>query len=133
MTAPTNDRRRAPRYAVGRAPEGLTLRPTAGPVLNVIDLSPGGARVESSRALPPGAQLAVRPIAASRDAALMPAQVVYCRVATLAGPAGVTYQAGLCFEAGTCYSDAVRPHHAGHLLLGHRPRVANLTCGWYAP
>ena len=94
-------------------------------MLSVVDLSPGGARVESSRGLQPGARLAVRPSGGARDAASMPAQVVYCRVAALTGPAGVTYHAGLRFGAGTCYSDSMLPHDSGQLLLRPRPRFNN--------
>ena len=124
VTAPWLERRHAPRCAVGPAPTRLTLRPRVGPVLDVVELSAGGARVESTGALKPGSSLAMRPTGAAFDTTPMLAHGVYCRIGSLRGPEGVTYQSGLRFDASSYYPGPPHAHGDGQFLLARWDRHA---------
>jgi PilZ domain len=85
--------RRLPGAAMGMV--HATLRP--GCPVQVVDISEGGAQVETERPLRPGMRVHVRMI--GEDWALaVPALVLRCHVWTLRPGAGVTYRGALRFE-----------------------------------
>ena len=106
MNALWPERRLAPRRAIASTAGRLSFRPPAGPTLEVVDVSPGGARVESGGALTPGARLTLRPVGVDRSNAPLPVLVVYCRVTALSGGGGLRFQAGLQIEPGRHYPHA---------------------------
>jgi hypothetical protein len=90
------DRRGDPRYSwsaedISRA----TLRP--GCVVHVVDLSAGGALVQGTRPLRPGARLHFHLVLRQRSFGLL-AHVLRCAVWTLDSREGVTYRGALQFE-----------------------------------
>jgi hypothetical protein len=90
------DRRSDARYAW--PPEEIsqaTLRP--GCVVSVVDLSVGGALVQSSRPLRPGARLHFHLVLRQRRFGLI-ARVLRCAVWTIDSPEGVAYRGALQFE-----------------------------------
>jgi PilZ domain len=90
------DRRCDPRYCW--SPEDIsqaTLRP--GCVVHVVDLSAGGALVQATRPLRPGARLHFQLILRHRSFGLI-ARVLRCAVWTLDSPEGITYRGALQFE-----------------------------------
>jgi len=72
-----------------------TLRP--GCVVHVVNLSAGGALVQATRPLRPGARLHFHLVLRHRSFGLV-AQVLRCGVWTLDSRAGVTYRGALQFE-----------------------------------
>jgi PilZ domain-containing protein len=93
---PVKDRRRDPRY--GWSPEDITqatLRP--GCVVQVVDLSAGGALVQAGRPLRPGARLHFHLVVRRQPFGLI-AQVLRCAVWALDSRDGVTYRGALQFE-----------------------------------
>lgn len=90
------DRRGDPRY--GSSPEDVsqaTLRP--GCVVHVVDLSAGGALVQASRPLRPGARLHFHLVLRDRSFGLV-AHVLRCGVWALDERQGITYRGALQFE-----------------------------------
>jgi PilZ domain-containing protein len=90
------DRRGDPRY--GSSPEDVsqaTLRP--GCVVHVVDLSAGGALVQATRPLRPGARLHFQLVLRDRSFALV-AHVLRCAVWALDQRDGITYRGALQFE-----------------------------------
>ena len=72
-----------------------TLRP--GCLVVLIDLSAGGALVQGSRPLRPGARVHLQLTTESRTTAVA-AHVVRCAVSAIDPASGVTYQGALRFE-----------------------------------
>ncbi len=90
------DRRCDPRY--DWSPEDVsqaTLRP--GCVVHVVDLSAGGALVQATRPLRPGARLHFHLVLRHRSFGLV-AHVLRCAVWTLDSREGITYRGALQFE-----------------------------------
>jgi len=90
------DRRSDPRY--GWSSDDIshaTLRP--GCVVQVIDLSAGGALVQATRPLRPGARLHFHLVLRRRSFGLV-AHVLRCGVWTVDSREGVTYRGALQFE-----------------------------------
>lgn len=90
------DRRSEPRY--GWSADDIsqaTLRP--GCVVQVIDLSAGGALVQASRPLRPGARLYFHLVLRQRAFRVI-VRVLRCVVWSLDGPQGVSYRGALQFE-----------------------------------
>ena len=88
------ERRAGHRRAAGEVDVRVTLRP--GRVLQVVDISPGGAQVETDRPLQPGTRVHVRVSFGDRTISLA-ALVLRCHVSILhAG--GITYRGALAFE-----------------------------------
>jgi hypothetical protein len=90
------DRRCDPRY--GWSSEDIsqaTLRP--GCVVHVVDLSAGGALVQATRPLRPGARLHFQLVLRHRSFGLV-AHVLRCAVWALDSREGVTYRGALRFE-----------------------------------
>ena len=90
------DRRGDPRY--DSSPEEVsqaTLRP--GCVVHVVDLSAGGALVQASRPLRPGARLHFHLVLRDRSFGLV-AHVLRCAVWALDERQGITYRGALQFE-----------------------------------
>jgi hypothetical protein len=93
---PVKDRRSDPRF--GWSAEDITratLRP--GCAVHVVDVSVGGALVQSERPLRPGARVYVQIVTKLQVFALV-AHVLRCEVWTLDSPQGVTYRGALQFE-----------------------------------
>ena len=96
MDQPLTDRRidarfPPPRHGATRA----TLRP--GCIVLLVDLSAGGALVEASRPLRPGARVHLQLVTEGRTFALA-ARVLRCAVWSLEPYDGVTYRGALKFE-----------------------------------
>ncbi len=90
------DRRGDPRYSWSAEDiSQATLRP--GCVVHVVDLSAGGALVQGTRPLRPGARLHFHLVLRQRSFGLL-AQVLRCAVWTLDSREGVTYRGALQFE-----------------------------------
>jgi len=90
------DRRSDPRYAWSAEDiSQATLRP--GCVVHVVDLSAGGALVQGTRPLRPGARLHFHLVLRERSFGLF-AHVLRCAVWTLDAREGVTYRGALQFE-----------------------------------
>ncbi len=90
------DRRGDPRY--GWSSEDIsqaTLRP--GCVVQVVDLSAGGALVQATRPLRPGARLHFHLVLRHRSFGLV-AHVLRCAVWALDSREGITYRGALQFE-----------------------------------
>ena len=88
------ERRTGRRRGAGDVDVSVTLRP--GRLLQVVDISPGGAQVETDRPLRPGTRVHVR-ISLSERTISLAACVLRCHVSLLhAG--GVTYRGALAFE-----------------------------------
>jgi PilZ domain len=93
---PVKDRRADPRY--GWSSEDITqatLRP--GCVVQVVDLSAGGALVQAGRPLRPGARLHFH-LVVRRQTFRLIARVLRCAVWALDSRHGVTYRGALQFE-----------------------------------
>jgi hypothetical protein len=93
---PIKDRRSDLRY--GWPPADIshaTLRP--GYVVHLIDLSAGGALVQTRRALRPGARVHFNLVLRERSFGLS-ARVLRCIVWTLDGNEGISYRGALQFE-----------------------------------
>ena len=84
-------RRPAPAWRVSHA----TLRP--GCSVQVIDLSPAGAQVETDRQLRPGARVHMR-IVTERWTISIAAHVLRCAVWAIHPEEGITYRGALCFD-----------------------------------
>ena len=96
MDPALNDRRVEPRVpAAGLHIDHATLRPGC-PVV-VLDLSPTGVQVQSTRPLRPGSRVHVRLASRNRTLAVA-AHVVRCAVWALHPENGVTYRGALRFE-----------------------------------
>jgi hypothetical protein len=90
------DRRSDPRYDWSSEDiSQATLRP--GCVVHVVDLSAGGALVQATRPLRPGARLHFHLVLRRRSFGLV-AHVLRCAVWTLDSREGVTYRGALQFE-----------------------------------
>ena len=90
------DRRSDPRYGWwSNDISHATLRP--GCVVQVVDLSAGGALVQTMRPLRPGARLQFHLVLRHRSFGLV-ARVLRCGVWTLDSSEGVTYRGALQFE-----------------------------------
>jgi hypothetical protein len=90
------DRRGDPRYSWSAEDiSHATLRP--GCVVHVVDLSAGGALVQGTRPLRPGARLHFHLVLRQRSFGLL-AHVLRCAVWTLDSREGVTYRGALQFE-----------------------------------
>jgi hypothetical protein len=92
-----------------------TLRP--GCPVDVIDLSPQGMQVQSTRPLRPGARVLVR-LLISAETVTVAAVVLRCVVWTIHPEEGITYRGGLRFEE-LC-PPLWEAHARGSLLL-HAP------------
>jgi len=93
---PLTDRRVHARFPPPRRGEPrATLRP--GCPVQLVDLSAGGALVEASRPLRPGARVHLQLVTAARTFALA-ARVLRCAVWSLEPYEGVTYRGALEFE-----------------------------------
>jgi PilZ domain-containing protein len=93
---PIKDRRSDLRY--GWSPADIshaTLRP--GHVVHLIDLSPGGALVQTDRALRPGARVHFNLVLRERSFGLS-ARVLRCVVWTLDPREGISYRGALQFD-----------------------------------
>lgn len=96
MGQPVKDRRGDRRYIWSPADiTHATLRP--GCVVDVVDLSAGGALVQAVRPIRPGARLHFH-LALRRQAFGLIARVLRCAVWTLDSRHGVTYRGALQFE-----------------------------------
>ena len=84
-------RRPAPDWHVSHA----TLRP--GCHVQVIDLSPAGAQIETDRQLRPGARVHMR-IVTDRCTVSIAAHVLRCTVSAIHPDHGVTYRGALRFD-----------------------------------
>ena len=94
MDGTVADRRAGHRRPAGDVEVSVTLRP--GRVLQIVDISQGGAQVETDRPLRPGTRVHVRVSISDRTISLA-ALVLRCHVSILhAG--GVTYRGALAFE-----------------------------------
>jgi PilZ domain-containing protein len=90
------DRRSDPRYDWSSDDIlHATLRP--GCVVHIVDLSAGGALVQATRPLRPGARLHFHLVLRHRSFGLV-AHVLRCGVWRLDSPEGVTYRGALQFE-----------------------------------
>ena len=90
------DRRSDPRYGWSSGDiSHATLRP--GCVVHVVDLSAGGALVQATRPLRPGARLYFHLVLRERSYGLV-AHVLRCAVWSLDPREGVTYRGALQFE-----------------------------------
>jgi hypothetical protein len=90
------ERRRDPRLpGAALGVTAATMRP--GRAVCVVDVSPGGAQVESTGPLRPGSRVHLRLVAAC-ETVHAAAQVLRCHVAMLCGETGVVYRAALRFE-----------------------------------
>ena len=95
MDSALTDRRSAPRLrAAALQIEQALLRP--GCPVDVVDLSPGGAQVQSARPLRPGSRVHVRLLAGEQSLAVA-ARVTRCAVWKLDSDA-VVYRGALHFE-----------------------------------
>jgi hypothetical protein len=92
---PLTDRRIDARFPPRRGATRATLRP--GCIVFLVDLSAGGALVEASRPLRPGARVHLQLITGTRTFALA-ARVLRCAVWSLEPYNGVTYRGALEFE-----------------------------------
>ncbi|MBW8713920.1 MAG: PilZ domain-containing protein [Acidobacteria bacterium] len=96
MGQPIKDRRSDLRYGWSRDDVShATLRP--GHVVHLIDLSAGGALVQTNRALRPGARVHFNLVLRQRSFALT-ARVLRCVVWTLDWGEGISYRGALQFE-----------------------------------
>ena len=96
MDQPLTDRRIDARFPPpARGATRATLRPGCPVVL--VDFSAGGALVEASRPLRPGARVHLQLVTAARTFALA-AHVLRCAVWSLDPYDGVTYRGALMFE-----------------------------------
>jgi len=93
---PLTERRVDARFPPARRGEPrATLRP--GCPVRLVDLSAGGALLEASRPLRPGARVHLQIVTAARTFALA-ARVLRCAVWSLDPYEGVTYRGALAFE-----------------------------------
>jgi hypothetical protein len=92
---PLTDRRIDARFPPGPGATRATLRPGCPVVL--VDVSAGGALVEASRPLRPGARVHLQLVTGARNYALA-AHVLRCAVWSLDPYDGVTYRGALMFE-----------------------------------
>ena len=96
MDSTLTDRRVEPRLLAEHLHiDHATLRP--GCPVEVVDLSPSGAQVQSSRPLRPGSRVHVRLASKNRTLAVA-AHVIRCAVWSLHPENGVTYRSALRFE-----------------------------------
>ena len=95
MDQPLTDRRIDARFPPRRGATRATLRP--GCIVLLVDLSAGGALVEASRPLRPGARVHLQLATGARTFALA-ARVLRCAVWSLEPYNGVTYRGALEFE-----------------------------------
>jgi len=93
------DRRGADRQPADASLGVPTLALRTGATVDLIDISAGGALVETSARLEPGTNLTIRPFS-TRTGVAHRAIVIHCRVWKLGNRSGIRFRAGLCFE--TC-------------------------------
>ena len=109
------------RRAEARVPREVLTRPQAtlrpGCPVDVIDVSPQGIQVQSTRPLRPGSRVLVRLVVADRTTTV-PAVVLRCTVWTIDPEEGLTYRGGLRFEE-VC--PAVWEEHVHGSALLHAP------------
>ncbi len=96
MGSALTERRRAPRVAGARVGiAAATLRP--GCLVEIVDLGPAGAQVQSDRPLRPGTRVQMR-IKAGSGIIAITARVLRCVVWALHPERGVTYRGALEFD-----------------------------------
>jgi hypothetical protein len=96
MGQPVKDRRSDPRFECSPVEiTRATLRP--GCTVRIVDVSAGGALLQSGRPLRPGARVHVQ-IVTTVGAFSLVARVLRCEVWTLDALLGVTYRGALQFE-----------------------------------
>jgi hypothetical protein len=96
MDGAVGDRRADPRVTASVLhPTQATLRP--GCPVDLVDISPAGAQVESDRPLRPGSRVHVR-VVTHRWTVAVAAMVLRCVVCTLHPERGVKYRGALQFE-----------------------------------
>jgi hypothetical protein len=86
------ERRREPRVVA----RGVRGRVRPGHLLTLVNVSAGGALVEASCQLRPGARIVVH-LESDDDRRLVHASVMRCTVATIDPQSGITYRAALSF------------------------------------
>jgi hypothetical protein len=92
----TADRRAEPRSAPPRDIVAATLRP--GCSVNLVNVSPWGALVQSSRQLRPGATVHLL-VSATFQRLVIGAAVLRCYVDGVSARGGMTYRGALLFES----------------------------------
>jgi hypothetical protein len=101
LTRPV-DRRSGIRELAEQGRSSLTLALRTGMTADVINVSPGGALVETSARLAPGTKLSLRPFS-TRTGIVFQAAVIHCQVWSLGLASGLRFRAGLCFDPGSDY------------------------------
>jgi len=109
------DRRHADRRSGDAELSALTLALRTGTTVDVIDMSAGGALVESSARLEPGTNLAIRAFS-TRTGVVNRATVIHCRVWSLDIRSGIRFRAGLRFETCSGYPSKRPPRVCGNGL-----------------
>lgn len=94
-----DDRRAWMRWTAAQCPWLRSIRLFPGTDLRLVNLSRGGALVELSARLLPGAWVRIR-IVTAHELHVGRAQVVRCAVAMLGGGGGLVYRAAIRFERG---------------------------------
>ena len=113
MDFTVEDRRANPRTAA-LADSGLShARMQPGRTARVVNLSAGGALIETDWRLLPGARVELQLGAARR--LRVTGRIVYCHVETL-NREGVRYRGGLAFEEQLPIGEVATPHRGGYLL-----------------
>jgi len=112
------DRRHADRRSAGAGLSSLTLALRTGTTLDVIDMSAGGALVETSARLEPGTNLAIRALS-TRTGVVHRATVIHCRVWSLDSRSGIRFRAGLRFATCSGYPSKESPRVCGNALPKH--------------
>jgi hypothetical protein len=112
------DRRHADRRSAGAGLSSLTLALRTGTTLEVIDMSAGGALVETSARLEPGTNLAIRALS-TRTGVVHRATVIHCRVWSLDRRSGIRFRAGLRFATSSGYPSKESPRVCGNALPKH--------------
>lgn len=96
MGSPVTERRHDHRCTAAALRVSLaTLRP--GRHVRVIDLSPGGALVQTDRPLRPGSRVQIR-VVLTHSTVSVAAHIVRCTVSAIHPEYGVTYRAALRFD-----------------------------------
>jgi hypothetical protein len=112
------ERRGADRQPPDTGVGALTLTLRTGATVEVIDISAGGALVETSVRLEPGTNLAIRAFA-TRTGVVRRAVVIHCRVWSLYIRSGIRFRAGLRFELCSCFPVKGLTHVSGNKVPTH--------------
>jgi len=113
-----DERRASPRLPPSAIPSLKGVKLVAGPEVRLVNISRGGALIESEARLSPGSNLCLRLVTAE-SVYLLKGQVLRSKVASLAG-AGLRYQSAVSFvEEFSILPHKESPQHSESISSGH--------------